>query len=133
MRTPRVAGQATLPARAARAKNNFEIAVVSLNHTLANMRRTRRIRGPVGLKSLDDAYRSIHMRNIRINYSLNHEWEQLNREIWVRVAEMVNLFLYAVFTRGRFHLARGKYGVVRARENRPYALDAEGNIPYSAY
>jgi len=51
------------------------------------MRRTRRIRGLMDRKSLDDAYRSIHLRNIRINYSLNHEWEQLNWEIWVCVPQ----------------------------------------------
>lgn len=47
------------------------------------MRRIRRGIGPLDRKLLENALRNVHLRNMTINYSLNHEWEQLNLEIWV--------------------------------------------------
>ncbi|KYM92960.1 Fox-1 like protein C [Atta colombica] len=49
------------------------------------MRRTRRGHGLLDRKSFDETFRIVRLRNIRINYELNHEWEQLCREIWAGV------------------------------------------------
>jgi len=52
------------------------------------MQRTRYGRGPPDRKSFNEMLRIVRLRNVRMNYELNHEWEQLCREIWVRVAEI---------------------------------------------
>jgi len=88
------------------------------------MRRTRRIRGLMDRKSLDDAYRSIHLRNIRINYSLNHEWEQLNWEIWVCVPQKSTNYPFIAMSPARRarakidHGARAKIDLRASREAR---------------
>lgn len=52
------------------------------------MWRARRSHGLLDRKLFDETFRIARLRNIRINYELNHEWEQLCREIWVRLAEI---------------------------------------------
>lgn len=55
------------------------------------MRRVRRGLGLLERKSYDELSRGVRLRNMRINYSLNHEWERLNREIWVCAAKIASL------------------------------------------
>lgn len=84
------------------------------------MRRARRGHGLLDRKSVDETFRTVRLRNIRINYELNHEWEQLCREIWVGFAEIV---FQLRFCRGvLFTLAKSSATFMpRSRENGPYA------------
>lgn len=103
----------------ARAKSRFQIAR-RFSQSFAIMRRTRRGHGLLDRKSLDDSFRIARLRNIRINYELNHEWEQLCCEIWVGAAEIVsqNRILTArLFSRRRCRARRSR----RSRENEPCA------------
>jgi len=92
------------------------------------MRRTRRIRDLADRKSLDDAYRSIHLRNIRINYSLNHEWEQLNWEIWVCVPHKLTFPRYDESAARR---ASARSSMAPARESISRKLRGKRRIPFS--
>lgn len=52
------------------------------------MRSSRRIADARSCKFIEETLRRVHLRNIRINFSLNYEWEQLNWEIWVGLFEI---------------------------------------------
>lgn len=84
------------------------------------MRRARRGHGLLDRKSVDETFRTVRLRNIRINYELNHEWEQLCREIWVCFAE--RSFLNRNLCRDvLFHAKMSATFVWRSRESEPYA------------
>jgi len=94
------------------------------------MRRTRRIRDLADRKSLDDAYRSIHLRNIRINYSLNHEWEQLNWEIWVCVPHKLT---FPRCDESAARRASARSSMAPARESISRKLRGKRRIPFSNF
>lgn len=52
------------------------------------MRKSRRSFDLLNLIALDEKFRRIRLRNVRMNYTLNYEWEQLDHEIWVRKLEI---------------------------------------------
>lgn len=52
------------------------------------MRSSRRVTDARCRKLIEEKLRRAHLRNIRINFSLNYEWDQLNWEIWVRLFEI---------------------------------------------
>lgn len=84
------------------------------------MRRARRGHSLLDRKSFDETFRTVRLRNIRINYELNHEWEQLCREIWVRFTEIVSqlrLRRGVLFSSTKSNATFAR----RSRENEPYA------------
>lgn len=94
------------------------------------MRRARRRLGPSGRKLFDlEMSRIICMRNIRISYELNHEWEQLNREIWVCAAQIV---FYRVFAAPYF-FALATRSVTFARKWTLCELYIKYRIAYDRY